>query len=303
MVNTNTIFPGLDSQHLGWQSRFTYDSEKFSYSTGGKFLGRQVDLSQIGFEPETDRWGGYITPQYKPFINRWFIRQVFVELNYDESNGTRGELQDSGADFFLRAQLKNFWSVELSHSFDRVRFNDFVPCDSRETCVGRSNGRLDTTRVYQSPKYRIFIATNENRAISFSGRYLTGKLVQFNENFYGFQKQFFLSMNARLGDHLRLELSGTQIRESLLNHVHFQNRNFLISRWLYQFTPKWRVRLLAQYEDDHNGSNLSLNSLLAYEFTARSAFFLGYNHQRHSPLDPADLGNTVFVKFSYLFAF
>jgi len=224
-------------------------------------------------------------------------------LNYDESNGTRGELEDAGADIFLRAQLKNFWSVEFSHSFDRVRFNDFVPCASTAECVARLNGRFDTTHVYQTPKYRIFISTNQNRAISLSGQFVTGKLVQFDENFYGFQKQVNLSLNARVGDRLRLELSGTQVRETLFNRTHFQNRSFLISRWLYQFTPRWRARVLAQYEHDHTGPNLSINSLLAYDFTARSAFFLGYNHQRHSPLDPADLGNVVFAKISYLFAF
>ncbi|HUK86918.1 MAG TPA: hypothetical protein VLT85_04580, partial [Terriglobales bacterium] len=83
----------------------------------------------------------------------------------------------------------------------------------------------------------------------------------------------------------------------------FQDRRFLISRTTYQFTPKLRARVLAQYESDIHGHNLSVNSLLAYDFTARSALFLGYNHQRHVPLQPADLGNEVFVKLSYLFSF
>jgi hypothetical protein len=46
-----------------------------------------------------------------------------------------------------------------------------------------------------------------------------------------------------------------------------------------------------------------VSSLFAYDFTARSALYVGYNRQRRSPLDPADLGNQVFVKFSYLLAF
>jgi hypothetical protein len=35
--------------------------------------------------------------EYKPFINRWGIRQLFTGLGYQESNGTAGELEDSGA--------------------------------------------------------------------------------------------------------------------------------------------------------------------------------------------------------------
>jgi uncharacterized protein DUF5916/cellulose/xylan binding protein with CBM9 domain len=303
LVNTNALYPGLNGQHLGWQSTFIYNSEKFSYQAGGKFLGREVELSQIGFEPEVDRWSGYMAPEYKPFINRWGIRQLFVSLNYDEANGTRGELEDSGSDFDLTAQFKNFWSAHAHYSYDRVRFFDFVFCDSTPTCDARSKQRLSTTRLYLVPRYSFTLDTNSARVLSFHAGFTAGKQVQYDWNYYGYRKQFDLGMTARLGDHLRWELSGTQVRESLWNNTHFQNRNFLLSRWLYQFTPKLRARVLAQYEGDHRTSNLSINSLVAYDFTARSAFFLGYNRQKHSPLDRADLGNVVFVKLSYLFAF
>ena len=76
-----------------------------------------------------------------------------------------------------------------------------------------------------------------------------------------------------------------------------------MSRWNYQFTNKLRTRVLAQYEGDHHGHNLSINSLLAYDFTSRSALYVGYNRQNHNILDPTDLGNQFFVKMSYLFGF
>ena len=303
LVNTNALYPGMNAQHLGWKSDFSYDSEKFTYQTGGKFLGREVDLSQVGFEPEVDRWSGYMAAEYKPFINRWGVRQLFTSLNYDESNGTHGELEDSGADFDISAQFKNFWTAHAHYSYDRVRFFDFVICASTPACDARLATRLNTTHVYPIPRYSFNISSNTNRALSFTARFVGGKQVQYDWDYYGYRKQLELGLNARLGDHLRWELNATQIRESLWNNAHYQNRNFLISRWLYQFTPKLRARILAQYEDDHLASNLSINSLVAYDFTARSAFFFGYNHQKHSPLDPADLGNVVFVKLSYLFAF
>jgi len=85
--------------------------------------------------------------------------------------------------------------------------------------------------------------------------------------------------------------------------VHFQYRRFFINRVFYQFTSKWRARVLAQYSKDIHGNNLSVNSLVAYDFTARSAFYLGYNRQRRVPTDPGDLGHQVFMKLSYLFGF
>lgn len=303
MANTNTLHPGFDLQHLGFNSNFTYDSETIFYAAGGKFLGRNTEFSTIGFEPEVDRWSGFMTVEYKPFVNRWWMRQLFFNLNYDESNGTRGELEDAGADASVAAQFKNFWRLEARYSYDRVRFNEFAPCVSTATCDARPNPALDSTRVYQTPRLVVHFTSNQNKPLSFNARVAHGKLVQFDEFFYGYRTQIEVSLNARLGERLRWELSGAQVRESLPNQAHFQNRNFLISRWQYQFTPKLRARVLAQYSGDHHQHNVSINSLIAYDFTARSAAYLGYNRQRHSPLDPADLGDSIFLKISYLFSF
>ncbi len=181
MVNTNAVYPGLDGQHLGWTSQFNYESERFLYSTGGKFLGRNTELSQIGYEPETDRWSGFMTTEFRPFINRWGIRQLFLNLNYDESNGTRGELEDSGADVFFHVQFKNFWDAGASYSYDRVRFNEFGFCPSTAMCDARLTPELATTQLYLTPKFRPRFSTNENKPLSFNARFVTGKLVQFED--------------------------------------------------------------------------------------------------------------------------
>ncbi len=293
MANTSSLFPGMNWQHLGWQSTFHYNAETFEYGTQGKFLGRNTDLSFVGFEPETDRWSGDMYVRYKPFIDRWGIRQIFTTLNYDESNGTRGELEDAGADAEFQIQFKNFWNLQFAHRYNRVRFFGFT----------ENFQRLANTLVYPTPLYEVGLATNENRAISFNFSYSTGKRVEFGENFYGYAQEYGISSVAKLGGHLRWELNTVWDRESLRDHRKFQDRRFVISRWTYQFTPKVRTRILAQYADDIHGSNVSINSLFAYDFTARSALFVGYNRQRRSPLDPTDLGNEVFVKLSYLFSF
>ncbi len=293
MVNLNDAHPGVDGQHLGWNSTFQYDSDRFAYGAAGQLLGREVDLSHTGFEPETDRWSGDAYATWKPFINRYGIRQLTFNLNYDESNGTRGELEDAGADGDFRVQFKNFWTAHFRYSYNRVRFYDFTS----------DFQRLTGTRVYQTPIYLVELNSSQNGNLTFGASFQTQKQVQFNENFYGRANQFQLTANARIGRRLRTQLNAVQIDESLANGVHFQYRRFFIGRAYYQFTPKLRTRVLAQFSKDRHGNNLSVNSLLAYDFTARSAFYVGYNRQRHLPLDPTDLGNQLFVKLSYLFAF
>jgi hypothetical protein len=147
------------------------------------------------------------------------------------------------------------------------------------------------------------VITNPNRNIFLDVLYTTGKFVEFDENFHGFRRRWDVSMKARLGAHMKWQLAGVLERQYLLDGPFYQDRRFLISRINYQFTPKLRARVLAQYGDDKHGDEVNLNALLAYDFTARSAFFVGFNHQRGNPLDRSDLGNEVFVKVSYLFPF
>ncbi len=293
MVNTNDTNPGVDAQHLGWVSTFTYDSEKFTYDAAGKFLGNKVDVSHTGFEPEVDRWSGVMDITWKPFINRYGIRQLFFTLNYDESNGTHGELEDAGADFDFRAQFKNFWTAHFRGSYDRTRFFFFTP----------DFQRLVNTRDYSEPIYQAELSSNQSRRVYFDLLFVTQKMVQYRENFYGYMRQLQLQSTARIGRHLKWELNAIHIDEHLLDGRHFQYRKFLISRWTYQFTTKARARVFAQYAGDRHGNDVSINSLFAYDFTARSALYIGYNRQRRDPFSITDLGNQVFVKLSYLFAF
>lgn len=298
MVNTNSTYGGMNAQHLGWTSQFLYNSDLWEYEAVGKFLGREVDLSHTGFEPETDRWAGQLRVRFKPFINRWGMRQIFAELNYDESNGTRGELEDAGADGEIDIQFKNFWMLKFRHSYDRVRFNEF----STDPLTGDFFA-LIPTRVYTTPRNTVTLSTNENRRLYATVSFVASRFVQFDENFYGHERRIEVTTSARISDHLRWEITAVNSRESLLNGHYFQDRTFVISRWNYQFTPKLRARTLAQYASDRHGHDLSLNSLLAYDFTARSAAFVGYNRQRRSPGVVTDLGNQFFVKLSYLFSF
>ena len=105
-------------------------------------------------------------------------------------------------------------------------------------------------------------------------------------------KELQLQSTARLGRHLRAELNAILIDEHLLDGRHFQYRRFFISRWTYQFNTKARARVFAQYASDRHGNDLSINSLFAYDFTARSALLRRLQPpaplalRRHRPRQP-----------------
>lgn len=303
MVNTSHANPGVDAQHLGWSSEFSYSSELWSWGGAGKFLGNKVSLSSIGFEPEVDRWIGDAYWEFKPFINRYGIRQIFFELNYDQDQNTRGWIEATGTDAALQVQFKNFWTLTQQYSFNRARYWDMPNIAPPQPIPPNPTEFNTPSRVYQTPLYYVALSTSPAGRISWNFSFQTQKMVQYNEFFYGFAQTYSGGFTARVTDHLREEFSFVNVHESLRNHEPYQNRTFVISRTLYQFTPKLRARILSQWAQDRHGHDLSINSLLAYDFTARSALFFGFNHQRHSPINNTDLGNEVFVKISYLFSF
>lgn len=297
--NQTTAQGGI--HRVGLRSTFDYNSDRWEIGGEYKYLGRGFDVSAIGFEPETDRHSGDAFVTYKPFLNRHGIRQLFFQLNYDTSIDTEGLLQNSGADADLRAQLKNFWNLRARYSYNRTRFFRFTP----------DFERLTDTRVYIEPRVQLSLSTNENRPLFLSYKFTQQKMAQFKENFYGRELRHDLGLTARLFGHTRVQFSGNWIREFLLDGTPFQDRRLFLTRVNHQFTPKLRARVLAQASNDRHGDLFSVNSIVAYDFTARSAFIVGYNYQRHqktSPLlDPFlrsnDLGNEFFAKFSYLFHF
>jgi len=289
--NENTTGGGI--HRWAARSRFAYDSDRWEVQGRYKYLGRSFDVSEIGFEPETDRHSADASVVYKPFLGRHGIRQIFFELNQDISLDTRGVTQDSGSDADLRIQFKNFWSLRARYSYDLVRFHRFTP----------NFGRLADTRIYIEPRVRLFFETNENRRVALGYNFTWRKMAQFRDNFYGREQRHQLNVSARLLGRTRVQFNGVWVREFLLDGAPFQVRRLWVTRVNQQFTRKLRTRVLAQLSNDRRGQTYNVNGIVAYDFTARSALILGYNFQRGSPLGPGDLSNEFFAKFSYLFHF
>ncbi len=280
-------------QKAAFRSQFQWENNTWQFRARYKFLGRGVDLSQLGFEPETDRHDTQASITWTPFINKHGVRQIFMELNQDHSLDTRGLTQGSGNDADLRVQFTNFWSARVRYSYDLVRFETFTP---QFTAIA-------PTRIYITPRVRFFLNSNESRRFYFNYQGVWNKFAQFNENYYGRGYTHRLEGTLRLFRATRVQFTGQYIREFLLDGTPFQIRRQFVTRLNQQFTPKLRLRLLAQNSSDRHGQSYGLNSVFIYQFTARSSAIAGYNYQKRGPIQPGDLGNEFFAKFSYLFQF
>jgi hypothetical protein len=291
-VSQNHGLPGSLLERAGMTAEFNYNSDLFEYEVEIKYLGRSFDVSGIGFEPKTNRASGQMSFVYKPFINNFGIRQIFLELNYDHVALLTGETDDSGADFRLGAQLKNFWSAQIGYSYDRVRFDEFA----ESVALGRS-------RIYVMPRLTASVTTNENRPVWLTFRAERRKFVDFRDSYYGRLWNYELRLNARLAGRTKLELRGLLFREYFMDGKLEENRSLMLARIGHQFTPKLRTRALIQFNNDNHRNQINLNWLLSYDFTARSALAIGYNSEAISPRQPLRFGREIFLKFSYVLAF
>ncbi len=292
--NQNETMPEGGIQRTAFRSHFNFDSDELELRMRYKFVGRGFDVSAVGFEPETDRHSALAAIEWKPFLDRHGIRQIFFELNQDISLNTAGLTEDSGSDAEVRVEFQNFWSASVRYSYDLVRFFEFTPDFGRNT---------NRTRIYIEPRVNIEFDTNSNKPLFLSYEYTWRKFAQFRDNFYGRGETHELALTGRLFRRARLELRGTLVREFLDDGTPFQVRRLFVARLNYQFTPRLRYRILGQLANDRRGQEFNVNSVVVYDFTARSNFVLGYNYQRESPGRPSDLGNEFFVKLSYLFQF
>jgi len=314
-VSSSPEIQGSFSNRIGAVSTFTYNSDLLEYGLSLNTLGTDFDVSQIGFEPTTGRKGGYTYFFYKPFIDRYGIRQLTIGPNWDFlflQDG--GGLDDSGADLVVQAQFKNFWKAEAGYSYDQVRYNRFTP-DLKPLPDG-------STKVYANPKVFFELKSNNNRAIWFdlalSNRF---HFVNFPFYFHGRTRNWSGSFNAKLGQNFRTSLLAFLFQERFENGDKFQDRGSLAWRLSGNFTRKWQGRVLLQYSSaidpnrfvyvpeknnyasEFTQKRIAVNSVIAYDFNARSALFVGYNTDSYSPEDPLHRGKEFFVKLSYLFSY
>lgn len=314
--SVSTPPPGIPSSwadQIGAVSEFKYNADELEYGFQYKTLGDFFDVSQIGFEPETGRFGGYAYLTYKPFINRWGIRQLFLTPNYDFSHLQDGRLDDSGADIFVKAQFKNFWETEIGASQDKVRYNVFTP-DYQPVPDG-------STKVYTNPKVFLTLASNKSRSAWFTTSYRHRfRFVNYPFYFQGRTKDLTVEASLKLGRNIRTSLAAALFLESFSDGRKFQNRGDVVWRLSGNFTRKWHGRVLLQYASQldpatrlndprsafysrFNQERWAVNSLVAYDFNALSSLYIGYNSSSISEDEISRKGNEFFVKLAYLFSF
>lgn len=312
-VSSSPQIQGAFSDRIGAVTTFLYNSDLWEYGASINSLGTAFDVSQVGFEPTTGRRGGFAYLFYKPFLDRYGIRQLTIGPNYDYLFLHSGGLDDTGLDFIVKAQFKNFWTAEAGYSYDQVRYNRFTP-DLKPLPDG-------SMQVYANPKVFFEVTSNNTRPVwfdlAFTDRF---HFVNFPFYFHGRTRNWSGSLNAKLGQNFRTNLIATLFQESFEDGRKFQDRGSIVWRLSGNFTRKWQARMLLQYSSDIDPNRfvylpglvdfsqfkrdrVAINSLVAYDFNARSALFFGYNSDSYSPQDPLRHGKEIFMKLSYLFSY
>jgi hypothetical protein len=246
-------------------------------------------------------------------VNRYGIRQFTIGPNWDFLFLQNWDMDDSGADFIVKTQFKNFWTTEIGYSYDQVRYNQFTP-DLKPLPDG-------STKVYPNPKIFFEVTSNNTRPVWFDFQLIHRfHFVNFPFYFHGRTREWSGTLNAKLGENFRTALSTNLFQERFEDGRKFQNRGSLAWRLSGNFTRKWQARILLQYSsaldperfvyvpglDDYSAfrkDRIAVNSLVAYDFNARSAFYVGYNSDSYSPEDPFRRGKEFFMKLSYLFSY
>jgi len=266
----------------------TIDAEMRRAAQGREAPAQPEAVSQALLPPLTVEMPGPVKPLEPRFdlaVNNAPAHQIFMAL----VSGTRYSM-------LVHPDIKepisiNLKDVTLTEALEAIRE------------IYGYEYKIQGTRIYIEPRLIFFVNTNESRPLFLSYTFTTQKRAQFRDNFYGREQRHELALNARFLGNTRVEFRGTLIREFLMDHTPFQVRRLFLTRVARQFTPKLRTRILGQVSNDRRGQDFNVNSIVAYDFTARSALILGYNYQRRAPGRPGDLGNEFFVKFSYLFQF
>lgn len=303
---------GAFSDRIGAVSTFIYNSDRWEGGGSYNSLGTAFDVSQIGFEPTIGRKGGFAYFFFKPFLDRYGIRQLTIGPNWDYLFLQSGGLDDSGLDFIVKSQFTNFWTSEIGYSYDQVRYNRFTP-DLKPLPDG-------STQVYANPKVFFELTTNNSRAVWFdfeiSNRF---HFVNFPFYFHGRTRNWSGSLNAKLGQNFRTAIIANLFQERFENGDKFQDRGSVVWRLSGNFTRKWQARILLQYSSaidperfvynplidysEFNRQRVAVNSLVSYDFNARSALFIGYNSDSYAPQDATRRGKEFFMKLSYLFSY
>jgi len=279
--------------NLAYLASFNYNSNLFSVDITRRDIGEEFEISHIGYYPEVDRVGNEFNFRFKPFIDRWGIRQLTFSAEYNQLDNHQGGLETSRLGFTFSQQWKNFWNTGIWLSSEREFYNIFYQGEElpEKTLYKLPQGMFIYLRIPQtSPVYGGF-------------HIFMGDFIDYDDCYIGKSRSYSVDLTAKLGPKLRLGGSVDYMQEFYSNGELEEVRGLYLLRIGYNFSNKLRSRLLAQYNLDT--TQLTTDALISYEMTSRSGIYLGFRDRRNLGVvsEPEPEDTRLFFKFSYLISF
>jgi len=279
--------------NLAYMASFNYNSNLYEFHLNRLDIGDEFDISQIGYYPEVDRVGNDLSLKFKPFINRWGIRQLTFSGDFNQFDNHQGGLERSQWGFSFSQQWKNFWTTGIKLSTEKELYYIF-----------HQGEKLSEKTLYDIPRrISISLSIPQFNAVYGSFNISMGDFIDYRDYYIGKNRSFSIDLTARVGAKLRLGGGVNYIQEFYSNGELDEARGLYLLRVGYNFSNKLRSRLLAQYNLET--TQFTTDALVSYELTSRSGIYLGFRNRRNlevvSDAEPED--TRLFFKFSYLFSF
>ena len=279
--------------NLAYLASFNYNSNLLSIDITRRDIGEEFDISQIGYYPEVDRVGNELNFRFKPFIDRWGIRQLTFSAEFNQLDNHQGGLERSEWGFGFNQQWKNFWSTGIRVNSEKELYNIFYQGEE-----------LSEKTLYHLPQgIFIYLRIPQTSPVHGGFHIYMGDFIDYSDCYVGKSRSYSIDLTAKLGAKLRLGGRVNYIQEFFSNGELDEVRGLYLLRVGYNFTNKLRSRLLAQYNLET--TQLTTDALVSYELTSRSGIYLGFRDRRNlgvvSDPDPED--TRLFFKFSYLISF
>jgi len=279
--------------NLAYMASFNYNSNLYEVHLTRRDIGEEFDISQIGYYPEVDRVGNELSLKFKPFINRWGIRQLTFSGDFNQFDNHYGGLELSRWGISFNQQWRNFWNTGIKLSTEKELYYIFNMGDM-----------LSAKTLYDLPRQiNIYLSLPQFGAVYGKFNVSMGDFIDYKDYYIGKNRSFSINLAARVGAKLRLGGRVYYIQEFYSNGELDEVRGLYLLRVGYNFTNKLRSRILAQYNLET--TQLTTDALVSYELTARSGIYLGFRDRRNLGVvnDPEPEDTRLFFKFSYLVSF
>ena len=339
----------LDNHLATGQDEFQYSQNmayNISYLRTGDLVGGSLILEKIEPSFEINRVG-YIRKEanrgwnkatgvfrYSPRINKYNIRRVIANFEYDYSN-------DLFTDQYINDWLQTNPDFVPDQMFGNVQSNN----DNRVITDGIRNANnyqaggdvtvslmnemsffgeykyfssTELTGKYTGDLYNFNYATKPvNKGAELAGifSFANGTLYNFNQKYVGKQKSYSINGNGRLGRNFLSDIQGafTQTYDYTGNN---DGRYFkLSSNSTLMFTKDFYIRLHAQgifgttwYAHKQIYNEYLLSGLLSWEYRPGSFLYLAYNEGRFDTVSRGESNymqlknRTLILKISYFFS-